>query len=111
MCTSGNRAAAVPWAWTGVRVASELHSSCGSSSGDNGLKAVLELLHLFVTEPCWTEGALYRAKQAFRSHYLSLPKSLERSTADRILTSMLGSDRCLKSSAPAFGIPILANIL
>lgn len=62
-------------------------------AGENGLKAVLELLHLFVTEPCWTEGAMYRAKQAFRSHYLSLPKSLERSTADLILTSMLGSDR------------------
>ena len=34
-----------------------------------------------------------RAKQMYLSHYRSLPKSLERATADRIMAAMMGPDR------------------
>jgi hypothetical protein len=41
----------------------------------------------------WEEAALERAKQVFATSYRTTAKSLERATADRIMTSMLGSDR------------------
>ena len=63
--------------------------------GEGGLQAVLELVHLFLTQPRWEEAAMERAKQMYLSHYRSLPKSLERATADRIMAAMMGPDRCV----------------
>lgn len=54
---------------------------------------MLELVHLFLMQPRWEESAMERSKQMYLSHYRSLPKSLERATADRIMASMLGPDR------------------
>ena len=54
---------------------------------------MLELVHLFLTQPRWEEPAMERAKQMYLSHYRSLPKSLERATADRIMAAMMGPDR------------------
>ena len=53
----------------------------------------MELLHLFLEAPRWEQNAMERAKQMWLSHYRALGKGLERATADRIMTSMLGSDR------------------
>lgn len=61
--------------------------------GDGGLSAVLQLLHLFLEQPRWEAAAMERSKQMYLSHYRSLPKSLERATADRIMTAMMGPDR------------------
>ncbi len=54
---------------------------------------MMELLHLFLEAPCWEQSAMERAKQMWLSHYRALGKGLERATADRIMTSMLGPDR------------------
>jgi hypothetical protein len=62
-------------------------------SGEGGLKAVLELLHLFLEEPRWEESAMERAKQMYLSHYRSRLKGLERATADRVMDAMMGDDR------------------
>lgn len=62
-------------------------------AGESGLQAVMELLHLFLEAPQWEESAMARAKQMWLSHYRALGKGLERATADRIMTSMLGPDR------------------
>jgi hypothetical protein len=63
-------------------------------SGDGGLAATMQLLHLFLEEPAWDTSAMERAKQLYISHYRALPKSLERASADRIMAAMLGPDRC-----------------
>ena len=68
-------------------------------AGESGLQAVMELLHLFLEAPRWEESAMARAKQMWLSHYRALGKGLERATADRIMTSMLGPDRCTHSTA------------
>ena len=70
---------------------SEAEVAC---AGESGLQAVMELLHLFLEAPRWEESAMARAKQMWLSHYRALGKGLERATADRIMTSMLGPDRC-----------------
>lgn len=54
---------------------------------------MLELVHLFLAAPCWEEAAMERSKQVWTSNHRSLTKSLERSTADRVMEAMLGSDR------------------
>lgn len=54
---------------------------------------MMELLHLFLEAPRWEQSAMDRAKQMWLSHYRALGKGLERATADRIMTSMLGPDR------------------
>ena len=56
---------------------------------------MLELVHLFLEQPCWEEAAMERAKQIWVSHHRSLTKSLERATADRVMESMLGPERYL----------------
>ena len=75
---------------------SEAEVAC---AGESGLQAVMELLHLFLEAPRWEESAMARAKQMWLSHYRALGKGLERATADRIMTSMLGPDRCTHSTA------------
>ncbi|KAG7669392.1 hypothetical protein Ndes2526B_g05713 [Nannochloris sp. 'desiccata'] len=61
--------------------------------GDGGVAAVMQLLHLFLEKPRWEDAAMERSKQMYLSHYRSLPKSLERATADRIMAAMMGPDR------------------
>ena len=61
--------------------------------GDGGLRAVLEMVHLLLSDPAWEEGAAERARQVYISHARSLDKSLERSSSDRVVTAMLGGDR------------------
>ncbi|KAK9810226.1 hypothetical protein WJX72_007002 [[Myrmecia] bisecta] len=68
--------------------------------GDGGMKAVLELLHLFLEQPRWETAAMERAKQMYRSHYNSLHKGLERATADRLMAAMLGPDRRFRDANP-----------
>ena len=72
-----------------------------TGTGDGGLQSVLELVHLFLEAPCWEEAAMARAKQIWISNHRSQTKSLERSTADRVMEAMLGPDRsaapCLRS--------------
>lgn len=53
---------------------------------------MFELLNCFIRKPRWEEPAMERSKQIYLSHYRSLPKSLERATADRLLATMLGDD-------------------
>lgn len=57
------------------------------------MQSVLELVHMFLNEPTWDEAAMERAKQIWVSHHRSLTKSLERSTADRVMEAMLGPER------------------
>lgn len=59
---------------------------------DGGIEAMFELLNCFVRKPRWEEAAMQRSQQIYLSHYRSLPKSLERATADRLLATMLGDD-------------------
>lgn len=62
-------------------------------AGEGGLLSVLELVHLFLDAPVWSEAAMERAKAIWVSHHRSLTKSLERSSADRVYDAMLGSER------------------
>ena len=55
--------------------------------------SVLQLVHLFLNAPVWSEAAMERAKGVWISHHRSLTKSLERSTADRVMDAMLGPER------------------
>ena len=64
------------------------------------LQAMFELLHMFIRKPCWEESAMERSKQIYLSHYRSLPKSLERATADRLIGTMLGDDRRFRDAKP-----------
>lgn len=61
--------------------------------GDGGLEAVFELLHLVLEKPCWEESSLERSKQLHLSNYRTMPKSLERATADKVYAAMFGDDR------------------
>ena len=65
---------------------------CGHA-GDGGLVSVLELVHLFLNAPVWSEAAMERAKAIWVSHHRSLTKSLERSSADRVMDAMMGPER------------------
>lgn len=56
---------------------------------------MLELVHLFLDAPVWSEAAMERAKAIWISHHRSLTKSLERSSADRVYDAMLGPERLL----------------
>ncbi len=51
------------------------------------------LLHLFLEAPRWEGAAMERSKQMYLSHFRSLGKGLERATADRVISAMLGPDR------------------
>jgi hypothetical protein len=55
---------------------------------------------MFIREPCWETSAMDRSKQIYLSHFRSLPKSLERATADRLIGTMLGDDRRFRDANP-----------
>lgn len=73
-------------------------------AGEGGLEAVMELLHLFLESPRWEESAMERAKQMYLSHYRSLSKGLERATADRVMSCMLGPDRCTPDNTETYNL-------
>jgi len=62
------------------------------SMTDNGLVAVLELLHLLFQEPRWELPAFVRAQQAYKAQAYAVQKSLEQSTLDRLMSMMYGAD-------------------
>jgi len=61
--------------------------------GDNGLVAVLELLHLLFVEPRWELPAFVRAQQAYKAQSYAVNKSLEQSTLDRLMRMMYSGDQ------------------
>ncbi|CAL8466878.1 g6414 [Coccomyxa elongata] len=77
-----------------------VYMDCHFAIGEGGLQAVMELLHLFLEAPRWEESAMDRAKQMYLSHYKSLNKGLERATADRVMSCMLGPDRRFRDANP-----------
>jgi len=62
------------------------------SMGDNGLVAVMELLHLLFQEPRWELPAFVRAQQAYKAQAYAVQKSLEQSTLDRLMRMMYSKD-------------------
>ena len=60
--------------------------------GEGGLRAVMELVHLLVESPDFTESAFERAKQSHMSNYRGINGSLERTTSDRLLRALLDND-------------------
>ena len=48
----------------------------------------------------WLEDAFDRARQLYLSYYRSIPKSLERSTAHKLMTAMLDEDERFVEPTP-----------
>ncbi|GBG59232.1 hypothetical protein CBR_g32249 [Chara braunii] len=67
---------------------------------DGGMQATFQLLHMVLEHSVWLEDALERAKQLYLSHYRSMPKSLERATAHRLMSAMFGGDRRFLEPSP-----------
>ncbi|VVB07635.1 unnamed protein product [Arabis nemorensis] len=59
---------------------------------DNGMQAAFQLLHMVLEHSVWLEDAFDRARQLYLSYYRSIPKSLERATAHKLMTAMLNGD-------------------
>ncbi|CAH2052962.1 unnamed protein product [Thlaspi arvense] len=59
---------------------------------DNGMPAAFQLLHMVLEHSVWLEDAFDRARQLYLSYYRSIPKSLERATAHKLMTAMLNGD-------------------
>ncbi|CAL9047522.1 unnamed protein product [Musa banksii] len=59
---------------------------------DNGMRAAFQLLHMVLEHSVWLEDAFDRARQLYLSYYRSIPKSLERSTAFKLMLAMLNGD-------------------
>jgi len=70
------------------------------ASTGGGIRAVMEMIHLLLQSPRWDEASLTRAKQAYRAHYSSLGKSLERATLNNALTAMVGKGCCFLDPVP-----------
>ncbi|KAI4295276.1 hypothetical protein L6164_035338 [Bauhinia variegata] len=59
---------------------------------DNGMQAAFQLLHMVLEHSVWLDDAFDRARQLYLSYYRSIPKSLERSTAHKLMVAMLDGD-------------------
>ncbi|KAJ7982662.1 Stromal processing peptidase, chloroplastic [Quillaja saponaria] len=59
---------------------------------DNGMRAAFQLLHMVLEHSVWLDDAFDRARQLYLSYYRSIPKSLERSTAHKLMLAMLDGD-------------------
>jgi predicted Zn-dependent peptidase len=70
------------------------------ASTGGGIRSVMEMIHLLLQSPRWDEPSLVRAKQAYRAHYSSLGKSLERVTLNNALTAMVGQSCCFLDPVP-----------
>lgn len=65
---------------------------CRFTLRDNGMRAAFQLFHMVLEHSVWLEDAFDRAKQLYLSYYRSIPKSLERSTAHKLMRAMLNDD-------------------
>eukprot|EP00237_Pycnococcus_provasolii_P000043 CAMPEP_0119197254 /NCGR_PEP_ID=MMETSP1316-20130426/13197_1 /TAXON_ID=41880 /ORGANISM="Pycnococcus provasolii, Strain RCC2336" /LENGTH=1235 /DNA_ID=CAMNT_0007193039 /DNA_START=21 /DNA_END=3730 /DNA_ORIENTATION=+ len=66
-----------------------------------GLRGVMELLHLWLSSPKWDESAFDRSKEMHKTHYRSVSKSLEKATADGILRELVQEDPRFVNATPA----------
>ncbi|AQL04847.1 Stromal processing peptidase chloroplastic [Zea mays] len=67
---------------------------------DNGMRAAFQLLHMVLEHNVWLEDAFDRAIQLYLSYYRSIPKSLERSTAHKLMLAMLNHDERFVEPSP-----------
>ncbi|KAI3455136.1 hypothetical protein Pfo_011799 [Paulownia fortunei] len=67
---------------------------------DNGMRAAFQLLHMVLEHSVWLDDAFDRAKQLYLSYYRSIPKSLERSTAHKLMLAMLDGDERFVEPTP-----------
>lgn len=67
---------------------------------DNGMRAAFQLLHMVLEHSVWLEDAFDRARQLYLSYYRSIPKSLERSTAHKLMAAMLNGDERFMEPTP-----------
>ncbi|KAK7837595.1 stromal processing peptidase [Quercus suber] len=67
---------------------------------DNGMRAAFQLLHMVLEHSVWLEDAFDRARQLYLSYYRSIPKSLERSTAHKLMLAMLDGDERFVEPTP-----------
>ncbi|KAL5975446.1 hypothetical protein ACLOJK_019768 [Asimina triloba] len=67
---------------------------------DNGMRAAFQLLHMVLEHSVWLEDAFDRAVHVYASHYRSVPKSLERSTAHKLMLAMLNGDERFVEPTP-----------
>ncbi|XP_073144793.1 stromal processing peptidase, chloroplastic [Henckelia pumila] len=67
---------------------------------DGGMRAAFQLLHMVLEHNVWLEDAFDRAKQLYLSYYRSIPKSLERSTAHKLMLAMLNGDERFVEPTP-----------
>ncbi|RXH81719.1 hypothetical protein DVH24_035140 [Malus domestica] len=64
---------------------------------DNGMRAAFQLLHM---HSVWLDDAFDRARQLYLSYYQSIPKSLERSTAHKLMLAMMDGDERFVEPTP-----------
>ncbi|KAL3512114.1 hypothetical protein ACH5RR_024831 [Cinchona calisaya] len=67
---------------------------------DNGMRAAFQLLHMVLEHSVWLDDAFDRAKQLYLSYFRSIPKSLERSTAHKLMLAMLNGDERFVEPTP-----------
>ncbi|KAF8409839.1 hypothetical protein HHK36_002357 [Tetracentron sinense] len=67
---------------------------------DGGMRAAFQLLHMVLEHSVWLEDAFDRARQLYLSYYRSIPKSLERSTAHKLMLAMLNGDERFVEPTP-----------
>lgn len=67
---------------------------------DNGMRAAFQLLHMVLEHSVWVDDAFDRARQLYMSYYRSIPKSLERSTAHKLMLAMLNGDERFVEPTP-----------
>ncbi|XP_011084700.1 stromal processing peptidase, chloroplastic isoform X2 [Sesamum indicum] len=67
---------------------------------DEGMRAAFQLLHMVLEHSVWLDDAFDRAKQLYLSYYRSIPKSLERSTAHKLMLAMLDGDERFVEPTP-----------
>ncbi|KAJ4702388.1 stromal processing peptidase, chloroplastic-like [Melia azedarach] len=67
---------------------------------DNGMCAAFQLLHMVLEHSVWLDDAFDRARQLYLSYYRSIPKSLERSTAHKLMLAMLNGDERFVEPTP-----------
>ncbi|CAN6220735.1 unnamed protein product [Urochloa humidicola] len=67
---------------------------------DNGMRAAFQLLHMVLEHNVWLEDAFDRATQLYLNYYRSIPKSLERSTAHKLMLAMLNHDERFVEPSP-----------
>ncbi|KAK9135528.1 hypothetical protein Syun_014858 [Stephania yunnanensis] len=67
---------------------------------DGGMRAAFQLLHMVIEHSVWLDDAFDRARQLYLSYYRSIPKSLERSTAHKLMLAMLNGDERFVEPTP-----------